>query len=101
MTAGIGSSPPRDPTDGLSGYRKWMDVLKSTFCGHSPVYHFMGSNDISLHDFDADVIKVRVVGGLEPIPAALGQKVGHTLEKSPVHRKVTQRQTTMHTHTHS
>ena len=25
MTAGIGSSPPRDPTDGLSGYRKWMD----------------------------------------------------------------------------
>jgi len=25
MTAGIGSSPPRDLTDGLSGYRKWMD----------------------------------------------------------------------------
>ena len=23
MTAGI--QPPRDPTDGLSGYRKWMD----------------------------------------------------------------------------
>ena len=25
MTAGIGSSPPHDLTDGLSGYRKWMD----------------------------------------------------------------------------
>ena len=25
MTAGIGSSPPSDPTEGLSGYRKWMD----------------------------------------------------------------------------
>jgi len=25
MTAGIGSSPPCDPTDGLSGYRKSMD----------------------------------------------------------------------------
>jgi len=25
MTAKIGSSPPRDPTDRLSWYRKWMD----------------------------------------------------------------------------
>jgi len=27
MTAGIGSKPPRDPPDGLRGYRKWMDGI--------------------------------------------------------------------------
>jgi len=31
MTAGIGSSPPPDPTDGLSGYRKWMDGWMDVF----------------------------------------------------------------------
>ena len=27
--------PPRDPTDGLSGYRKWMDGLKFSYLGIS------------------------------------------------------------------
>jgi len=38
---------------------------------------------------------------LEPIPAAIGREAGYTLDRSPVHHRATQKQTTMHAHTHS
>ena len=38
-------------------------------------------------------------GGLEPIPANFGREAGYTLDRSPVHRRATQRQTSTHTHT--
>ena len=39
----------------------------------------------------------RVVGGLEPIPAVIGREAGYTLDRSPVHHRATQRQTTTDT----
>ena len=44
-------------------------------------------------------IQLRVVGGLEPIPAVTGWEAGYTLDRSPGHHRATQRQTTMPTHT--
>jgi len=32
--------------------------------------------------------------GLEPIPAVIGREAGYTLDRSPVHHRATQRQTT-------
>ena len=40
-------------------------------------------------------------GGLEPIPAATEQEAGYTLDTLPVYHRATQRQTTVHVHTHS
>jgi len=42
-------------------------------------------------------------GGLEPIPAVIGREAGYTLDRSPVHHRDTQRQTTQtatHAHIH-
>jgi len=32
-------------------------------------------------------LQLRVVGGLEPIPADIGRKAGHTLDRLPVHHR--------------
>jgi len=40
-------------------------------------------------------------GGLEPIPAVIGREAGYTLDRSQVHHRATQRQTTIPAHTHS
>ena len=39
--------PPRDPTDGLSGYRKWMDGLISSFAILSSVTLALPSASLS------------------------------------------------------
>ena len=38
---------------------------------------------------------------LEPISAVIRREAGYTLDRSPVHQRVTQRQTTTHANTHS
>jgi len=47
------------------------------------------------------LIQFRVAGGLKPIPEVIRQEAGFTLDRSPVHHRATQRQTTTHAHTHS
>ena len=51
--------------------------------------------------FHTHLIQFSVAVGLEPTSAVTGREAGYTLARSPVHHRATQRQTTVHAHTHS
>ena len=47
-----------------------------------------GNLSIYLSIFYTSLIQFRFVGGLEPIPAAIGREAGYTLERSPVNYSI-------------
>ncbi|XP_055362906.1 Fc receptor-like protein 5 [Betta splendens] len=88
----------------------YSSLLHGDVCVYESV-RGSGNNDGGTHDdteedhdynnVDPNAATVRGRGVLEPIPAGYGREAGYTLDGSPVHRRATHRQTTIHSHTHT
>ena len=81
---------------GLTQYMM-LESMKDTTQICMRIDNLLSNVRTSIHPFSVPFYPQSGHGGLEPIPANSGCEAEYTLDRSPVHRRATQRQTSTYT----